>query len=138
MTEKTPLTGGCLCGRIRFETSGMPRHTSYCHCGMCRRSTGGPFAVYADFPRQAVRFIKGSPKVFASSRVAERGFCPDCGTPLSFRYLDSERLSLTVGSFDQPACILPDAHDGIEGRLPWVSIDDALPQRETELDPALL
>ena len=51
--------------------------------------------------------MKGAPAVFKSSELAERGFCRDCGTPLSFRYVDKDRISVSLGSLDDPARVPP-------------------------------
>jgi hypothetical protein len=45
MSESTPWTGGCLCGERRYEFRGDPPHSGYCHCDMCKRATGGAFAI---------------------------------------------------------------------------------------------
>ncbi|MDX6751745.1 GFA family protein [Geminicoccaceae bacterium 1502E] len=131
------LTGGCLCGAVRYRTAARPLHTSFCHCRMCQQATGGPFAVWCAFPAEGVAWIRGSPRLFRSSALAERGFCADCGTPLLFRYVEQpERLSLAAGSLDDPGQVTPERHWGIESRLPWPALDDGLPGRRTEDDPA--
>ena len=139
MTDKTAsLTGGCLCGAVRYELTAPPPGASYCHCRMCQKATGGPFAVFADLKADTFRVTQGTLAVHPSSRVAERGFCADCGSPLTFRYLDSQWISVTIGSLDDPDAVPPTEHAGIESQLAWVQVDDGLPRSETTLDPAKL
>ena len=133
------LAGGCLCGAVRFEAEGPPRETTACHCRMCQRNSGTVFAVYASYPSERVRFLAGRPKLYRSSSFAERGFCAACGTPLTFQYLAGpEDIGLTLGSFDEPARLAPQSHDGIESWVPWLKMDDGLPRRRTEDDPEFL
>jgi len=128
--------GGCLCGAVRYESAVAPSDASFCHCRMCQRSVGNAFALYADFSTADFRFTVGAPKLYRSSSFAERGFCADCGTPLTFQYLGRpERISVTLGSLDDPAACPPQRHEGVEGWLPWLSMDDGLPHETTEQDP---
>jgi hypothetical protein len=126
------FTGGCQCGAVRFRARMLPNDVSYCHCRMCQRAVGNLFAALAMFRKDRVAWTKGEPAVFASSSVAERGFCRVCGTPLFFRYKASPDLELTVGSFDHPEALEPKHHYGIESRVPWHVIGDALPRSETD------
>jgi len=125
-----------MCGAVRYEAQNAPDHTGICHCRMCQRSSGNVFAVYARYPTARVRFTAGAPKVYRSSSFAERGFCAECGTPLTFQYLAApENIGLAVGSFDEPARIKPEIHDGVESWVPWLVMDDGLPRHRTEDDP---
>lgn len=113
-------TGGCQCGAVRYEISGTPEG-EFCHCGMCRRATGGAFAALAGVPKAAFRWTKGSPKAFASSTAAQRHFCGDCGTPLTFVYEASKNMNVTVGSLDDPESAGPLTMEfAVESRLSWV------------------
>jgi len=67
-----------------------------------------------------------------SSQAGERGFCAACGTPLSFRYLDRDRISISLGSLDDPRAIAPARQYGIEGRLPFLAELSGLPGSRTE------
>ncbi|HEY1259631.1 MAG TPA: GFA family protein [Stellaceae bacterium] len=130
--SKPSLTGGCQCGAVRFRAAMPPSDVSYCHCRMCQRAVGNLFATLAMFARGQVEWTKGAPAVFESSSAAERGFCRSCGTPLFFRYKASPNIELTVGSFDRPQALTPQHHYGIESRVPWHVIGDALPRRATD------
>jgi hypothetical protein len=140
MADKTmPVTGGCLCGAVRYESSDPPVDVCYCHCRMCQRSSGNAFGMFASFRRDAFRFTRGEPKLYKSSAFAERGFCAECGTPLIFRYVTlgplSEEIAVSLGSLDHPEDASPKSHWGIESQMPWLAIHDDLPRIRTEEDP---
>jgi hypothetical protein len=121
-----PLTGGCLCGRVRYQATPDHRDGYYCHCRMCQLAVGNTRAAFLNLRKAEVRWL-GSPAYYASSKIARRGFCSHCGTPLSFEYLDSERMDLTAGSLDDPSLLKPTAHFAIESRIAAWHADDGLP-----------
>jgi hypothetical protein len=126
------MTGGCQCGAIRYALSEAPTEASICHCRMCQKAFGSYFAPLAGVPVVAFTVTRGSLAIFKSSDQAERGFCRDCGTPLTFRYVERPRISVSLGSLDDPETVLPAAQDGIEGRLSFFSALAGLPGDETE------
>ena len=87
-------------------------------------------------------WARGKPKIFASSAIAERGFCAECGTPLTYRLLDRDRIAVTLGSLDAPAALAPARQYGLESKLPWLDGVVALPAQRTsdwlKLDDAAL
>ena len=126
------LRGKCLCGRVRYTIEGPPHRVHYCHCGMCRRATGGPFAVLAWVNREYLRWTAQHPTIRRSSPIAERGFCRDCGTPLLLSYDGRDDIALTVGSLDDAAICSPTSHYGVEGRLPWIDCGKGMPESDTK------
>jgi hypothetical protein len=134
------LPGGCLCGAVRYEIATGPQTGvdltallgTYCHCSMCRKATGGGYATLVSIPRKALRWTQGSPTLYRSSPLATRGFCQQCGSPLFYDGDAEKNLSVTVGSLDDPSCVKPDHHYGIESRLPWSDCGPDLPGRETQ------
>ncbi|MEE8274940.1 MAG: GFA family protein [Alphaproteobacteria bacterium] len=75
MADKTmPITGGCLCGAIRYEATETPHDAGYCHCRTCQKAYGNVFTVGAAFPKDRFRFTRGEPRLYRSSEIAERGF----------------------------------------------------------------
>jgi hypothetical protein len=100
---------------------------------MCQRAYGGLFSVFADFPGGALRFTKGEPRYYRSSEIATRGFCGDCGSPISFQYDGSSGPAIMVGTLDHPEDWPPTwEHSGIESKVPWYAISDDLPQTTTD------
>ena len=128
--QKT-LSGGCQCGAVRYRLAAMPKAPSICHCRMCQKAGGAPFMVFAGLPEQFVEWTRGAPKIYASSDFAERGFCADCGTPLTYQMKGKPRISFASGTFDQPEKIVPLDELGIESRMPWLAPLSSLPQVET-------
>jgi hypothetical protein len=121
-----PLTGGCLCGHVRYTATPDHRDGYYCHCRMCQLAFGNTRAAYLNL-RKAELSWQQTPAYYASSKIARRGFCPRCGTPLTFEFLDSERMDLAVGSLDDPSVMKPTAHFAIESRIANWHSDDGLP-----------
>ncbi|TNY34361.1 GFA family protein [Pelagovum pacificum] len=128
---KLPLTGGCQCGAIRFACDAMPFNIHACHCRMCQKAVGGPFAVICPTEKAAFRVTKGEIAWFASSDVARRGFCRDCGTPMIFDYPHAGDIGVLAGCFDQPEGLPPERNCGTESRLGWVATLHDLPASET-------
>ncbi len=134
------MTGGCQCGAIRYALAVVPQRTSLCHCRMCQKAVGQPFAAYASVAADEFAWTRGAPPAFRSSSVAERHFCPACGTPLTFRYLDRAEMDVAVGTLDHPELLTPVAHVGVESRLPWMvsAVLDALPENTNQSGGAAL
>ncbi len=129
--EPVRLSGGCQCGAVRYEVSMRPQGVHLCHCRMCQRAVGNVFAALAPVKRSALRWLDEEPAQFASSTVARRGFCPHCGTPISFAYNESEWIALATGSFDDPAALPPTIEYGVESRLPYLHPREDCEQQET-------
>jgi Glutathione-dependent formaldehyde-activating enzyme len=69
------LTGGCLCGDIRYRIAAAPVDALYCHCRMCRRAHGAPVVAWLAVPRAGFAVTAGSPSSYRSSAAASRQFC---------------------------------------------------------------
>lgn len=111
MTEA--MTGGCQCDYVRYSVMIASDDAYLCHCRMCQRATGGVAASFVNVLQADVSWST-EPDWYASSPIAERAFCSRCGTPLGFRYPDSSKMDLTVGSFDDPTRFVPTSHFGAE------------------------
>ena len=128
---KPVLTGGCQCGAIRFALSAAPVKVSVCHCRMCQKASGAPFASFAEIEKSDFTWTRGQPTAFRSSSIAERNFCRDCGTPLSFHRIDGPRIESMTGTFDRPDRVVPTTQYGTESRLGWVVTIANLPSQTT-------
>lgn len=118
--ERTPvMTGGCQCGAVRYAMYGELDQPHLCHCRMCQKAVGGLFSALAANTETDFVVTRGRIAAFRSSDIVERGFCRDCGTPLTFRYLGSGRVNVSIGSMDEPARVVPEFQMGIEARVPW-------------------
>jgi len=127
MTD-APITGGCQCGAVRYRVTGRLGDCGICHCRMCQRATGNAFA-----PLVVATGVEwqGTPATWASSNIAERGFCARCGTPLFLRDFGSDETELMTGTLDDPEIAPPGHHVGIESRLSWAGVADGLPEYVT-------
>ncbi|HEX7439035.1 MAG TPA: GFA family protein [Caldimonas sp.] len=134
MTETSPdaMTGGCLCGAVRFEARPDKLEGYYCHCRMCQLAFGNTRAAFVNLRKDQVAWTGAAPARYASSKIALRGFCGQCGTPLSFEYLASDRVDLAVGSFDHPEQLRPVAHFAVESRIASWHVADGLPEERLD------
>lgn len=133
-------TGSCLCGAIRFEVDKPPISSGFCHCRICQKFTGAPVGVWTAVPVSAVRFTSGQPKLFWSSPIAERGFCGECGTSLTYRLMKPEpatHMVIFTTAFDKPEELTPVVHGGVESQMPWLDINDDLPRSPSERSKVL-
>lgn len=121
------VTGGCLCGAVRYRAHTDSREGYYCHCRMCQLAFGNTRVAWFNLPQAALTWEGREPSYYASSKFARRGFCSTCGTPLSFAYVDSQRMDVSVGSLDDPSLLHPANHFAIESRVENWHADDGLP-----------
>ena len=138
------ITGGCLCGAVRYEASEPPSEGGICHCRVCQRTSGSAFEALAMFPQTVFRFTKGEPKRYRSSSIMEKCFCPHCGSTLTDRYLVPVSTSMHpdmvwvhIGTLDEPEVAPINDHYGVESQLSWVHFDDGLPRVRCDEDPKL-
>ena len=130
------LTGGCQCGSVRYA--------------LYARAELGRHLPLPDVPARARQPVRGvrrhrarrlrldqgrARRPTAAARSPSAAFAASCGTPLSFRYLATDKISLTTGSLDEPARARPTAQVGIESRVPWLHEALAVPGKRTEDDP---
>lgn len=94
MTQQNQLTGGCLCGDVRFTATGRPRRVGICHCLDCRKHHGALFHASAIYPLEAVA-VSGETRDWAG-----RHFCPRCGSSVFGR--SGDEIELNLGAFDAP------------------------------------
>jgi hypothetical protein len=134
--RRAVMTGGCQCGAVRYALYSEPTTADICHCRMCQRAMGNLFMAAAGGIANAdFAWTKGEPRRFRSSRIAERFFCGECGTPLAFRYIERPTMTMTIGSLDEPARVRPTQQIGVESRLPWLDEVMQTPRYTSEEDP---
>jgi len=108
--------GGCLCGALRFRADDRPIDSGYCHCSLCRRSTGAPVLAWVSFPATAFSYTKGRAAIFESSSWGHREFCNLCGAQIGYRKTDAATtVDLNVGCMDGPVRISPAVPRLLEG-----------------------
>jgi len=133
----TQMTGGCMCGRVRY-TAEIDNDEAYlCHCRMCQQASGNVSLAMKNVKKAGVRWER-QPDYYQSSPIARRGFCSSCGTSLTFEYPDSENMDLIVGSFDDPSRFRPTHHFGTESmHRAWLNTEGLPGQRVDEYQPIL-
>jgi hypothetical protein len=130
------VTGGCLCGGVRYEYRGEVGSAGYCHCADCRRVSGSAFGVSVRVQASGFRIVSGQPKSFTkvsdSGRPVARYFCPDCGSPLfTAPPLHPEVYFIKAGSLDDPSLVKPNRQAWMRSRVDWAEIDPGLTAYET-------
>jgi hypothetical protein len=124
------LTGGCLCGQVRYTATGAPTITGHCYCADCRKASGSGFIPFMGFPASALRFT-GTTLQFRSISArgtdAVRNSCPECGG-LVFGGIVGVDISHTIyaGSLDDAAAFVPAIAIFTRDRPAWAVLPDGL------------
>lgn len=132
-TRDTPataeFTGGCLCGAVRYRAWSPPLRGVICHCAICRRHSGAPALAFVHFAAGSFEWTTAPPAWYRSSRFAQRGFCPHCGSTLGMREdVLADRVQVCIGSLDDPSRVRIDDHVWTRSRVPWFDVRDDLPR----------
>jgi hypothetical protein len=134
MTEPV-LTGGCLCGGVRFELTEPPQAASYCHCTRCQRRTGTAASVQAKIDGRTFRLLQGEELVKCWRHPDggwEKCFCGECGAQLFSRSPDRSRMSVRFGAFDGDPGVRPSWRQFVAYAAPWEAIPDDGLERHAE------
>ena len=118
------LTGGCLCGAVRYEADGEPDWTALCYCRDCQRTSGSGYVPVMGVKRARMR-VTGVTAHFdvpaANGNIAVRHFCPTCGSLILGGNLNDAAgtLSVYIGTLDDPSVFQPQVAIFTKHRLPW-------------------
>ena len=126
------LTGGCQCGAVRYEWTTRPTRSSVCYCRMCQKASGQPFMALTSGEIAHLEWARGTPSFFRSSSMAQRGFCRDCGTQLTYAFDGTGRIAVAVNSLDDPEAMPPTRQYGTEAKVSWIEGIHALPAQRTD------
>ena len=121
------LEGGCLCGALRYKSSGEPFRQFVCHCRDCQRSGGSAFHVGLAVPRNSFRIMQGELQTYESSsdsgRRIKRSFCPTCGSGvINEPEVWPDHVVIRVGTLDDPSLVAPKQELYASRRARWLSI----------------
>lgn len=125
------IKGGCLCGKLRYQSLSSCTEKGYCHCTICRKSTSAPVVAFASFLIDDFCYTKGQPAVYESSKKGQREFCSNCGTQIAHRGThEADTVDVNSGTLDDINKFSPDFHMYTEEQVSWLNIDDNLPRHE--------
>ena len=126
------MRGSCLCGTVEWEFDGdfSGKGMSHCHCTMCRKSHGTPFATFVGSDQSDFKFLHGAEAVraYESSPGMVRNFCAHCGSPVSVEI--GPRRAVPAGLFDDEPPRKPTMHIFTKDKARWFHISDNLPQQD--------
>jgi uncharacterized damage-inducible protein DinB len=126
------LSGGCLCGGVRFEVDPPFIRAGHCHCSRCRRHSGTAVCTQARVRREQFRLRAGAELLRTyrgGDEYAVKAFCSVCGSSLfGGSWPDGPQVSIRLGTFDTDPGIRPQFHTFVDSRACWDEITDGLPQ----------
>jgi hypothetical protein len=120
------ISGGCLCGQVRYRAEAEPDFVGVCHCRNCQKQGGGAFSIVVAIPKPALS-VEGSPKSYAdrgdSGKILHRSFCPECGSSL---FDEAEAMPnvamIQAGTLDDARWIRPTMEIFCDSAQPWVQL----------------
>ena len=126
------VTGSCLCGAVRYELRGPFLQLAHCHCSICRKHHGAPFASWLVSPLAGYTLLAGAEHTgrYDSSAGLHRLFCTTCGSVLPAA-MESEGLMISpAGNLDGDLGPVPAHHMFVASKAPWYEITDDLPRHD--------
>ncbi len=123
--------GGCLCGAVRYRVSGDPVAATLCHCGSCRRASGGTNVAWAVFDNDKFEWLAAEATGYSSSPGIEWIFCGKCGSLVGYRrFSRPDHMDITTGTLDDPDLYPPDVEIWLEQKIDWEVLNPDLPKRQ--------
>jgi len=133
MTDKT-VTGGCLCGSVRYQFRGEPLLFQYCHCSRCRKITGSAHAANIIIRPQQLEWLSGEENVaryeLPGAKDFASGFCKQCGSNLPWINQSGRAVIIPAGSLDQDPGARPQQNIFYADRAAWYVDAKDLPKHE--------
>jgi hypothetical protein len=134
------ITGGCLCGAVRYSSTAAPIVTRACWCRLCQFLGAGSATVNVCFPSASFT-VTGKLSDYScaadSGNVMHRRFCPVCGTPMfSEAEVRPHLIFVRAGTLDDPEIARPSATIWTSQAPSWACMDPALPKVERQPPPA--
>ena len=124
------MTGGCLCGKVRYRVSSDHTQVFLCYCRQCQQAQGAAFVASVPVPAADFQLISGAEtlRAFRATAAKARYFCGECGAPLYSQVDGNTRLRLRAGSLDIPTELVIQAHIHTVSMAAWYQINDTHPQ----------
>ena len=128
------ITGGCLCGAVRYVSDAEPALVAVCHCSTCQKNTGSAFSLNIGLPSSSVSVTGKSLATYedhtgASGKPFFRAFCSRCGSPIYGRGEAYSGITfIKAGTLDDPSWVKPGIHMWCADKQPWVAIEEGAAQ----------
>lgn len=127
-----PLTGGCVCGGVRYELAEPLVSAGYCHCTRCRRRTGGMESVNGMVGADAFELLEGADQIgtWKPDVGLSKSFCRRCGGHLfSGDPAGGGTVGIRFGALDGDPGIRPRWRQWVSSAPDWYPLpDDGLPR----------
>ena len=127
-SENRNFTGSCLCGAVHYEVNGKLREVVNCHCSLCRKHHGH-FGAYTAAEKHDVKIFNNKKQLKwyrSPGKLAQRGFCKNCGSSLFWDLDNSEELSITAGSLEQPTGLQTTTEIYVRNKADYYQLDPNL------------
>ncbi|NQW09033.1 MAG: GFA family protein [Alphaproteobacteria bacterium] len=135
VTDDERLEGGCLCGAVRYTVTGPPAKSGLCHCGICRRETGGPFVAWGVWLRERFEDNGAATTAYSTSEAGIRRFCPTCGATVYFESRRNPNIAeIMLAGLDNPNRVVPGAHAFAASALNGLVLMDDWPRWPNDLN----
>ncbi len=122
--------GACLCGTVQYEFTEPLQTMMHCHCSMCRKHHGAPFATFVAGPYSGFRWLAGEDAIvkYASSARGVRSYCRHCASVAPMLMPDAGLAIAPAGNLEGDPGIRPQGHMFVASKASWYTITDSLPQ----------
>jgi len=138
MASGWPRDAGCNCGRVRFRLSAAPLTAYLCHCHLCQKRTGSPFAMNVVFPANALELAEGEPlelpRDLGGGLQSVSWLCGVCYSRLWTRRTGAAVVNVRGGALDDAGDLRPVAQLWVSSAQPWAVQTDMLTYDEQPSD----
>ena len=124
-----PLTGGCSCGRVRYEIISFPLLLYSCNCTNCQTASGSAFALNMPVATKGFHIVQGEPEgwhhLSPSGAEVTSWFCGDCGARIyGSRKMRPDSVNIRAGTLDDTKWLRPVAHIFLKSAQSWITSAD--------------
>ena len=132
--NKKKYSGGCLCGKVRYEITGEIKNIIYCHCSRCRKAQGSAFATNGNVNSEEFKFISGESELtgYEATPGQTKYFCKHCGSPIiSKSKANMDKVRVRLGTVESEISERPIGHIFVGSKANWEEIEVKIPQYDT-------
>lgn len=126
MSAPLPITGGCLCGAVRYTIAAQPVLEAVCHCRNCQKQAGSAFSVLFGVPKDSVartRTLTVYHDTGDSGAAVYRQFCGTCGSPVITEVPGlPDMIFIKAGTLDDPSWLKPTVQFYCSRAHPWLPL----------------